>query len=218
MAVWSFGRESKRGYAIARSCARASGVNGKRTPTTAQQLLHHVVVVMTGDDFSGIRLSNSPANRFSKIRSKKFLREELQEALRRVQFPNGRRSIKTCNSSRAVRIITLAIRTYTAASPAPARPPQRLVQSPLQVRRPAPLPARGKRCRYRRDRLRAPKAAAANPGSAPPRADLRCTSAARGAADARRNCGRRRSSRECTSTHPWSRRILTCLASRFMFT
>ena len=56
----------------------------------------------------------------------------------------------------------------------------------------------GSRCRYRRDKLRAPRAAAACPGSTLPRADLRCTSAARGAAGARRSCGRRRSSPGCT--------------------
>ena len=89
----------------------------------------------------------------------------------------------------------------------PLRPPVRLHWSPG-----------GRRCRCRRDRLPARRDAAACPGIRLPRADPRCTSAARGATDARRSCGRRRSSPGCTSAASVASRILICLATRFAFT
>ena len=81
------------------------------------------------------------------------------------------------------------------------------------------VPERGagdSRCRCRPGRLPVPPVSADDPGSGLRRADLRCTSAARGATDARRSCGRRRSSPGCTSRRPAFSRILICLATRLM--
>ena len=108
-------------------------------------------------------------------------------------------------------------------------PPPKTDTAPCPPRRAALHPARrraapearapgGRRCRCRRGRLRARTGAAASPGSAPPKADPRCTSAARGAAGGRRSCGPRRSSPGCTWRRPRRRRILICLATRFTFT